>query len=69
MPPWPPLAPRRAARVGVGLLAAVHSFGHLAASTIAGLLWTTVSPRVAFGYLVAWTLLALAGWATARRAS
>jgi hypothetical protein len=36
----------------------VQSFGNLAASTIAGLLWTAVSPQVAFGYLVAWMLLA-----------
>jgi hypothetical protein len=35
--------------------------GNLAASAIAGLLWTAVSPRVAFGYLVAWMVLALAG--------
>jgi MFS family permease len=44
-----------------GLLAAVQSFGNLVASAIAGLLWTTVSPRVAFACLVAWMLLALAG--------
>jgi hypothetical protein len=42
-------------------LAAVQSLGNLAASAIAGLLWTLASPRVAFGYLVAWMLLALAG--------
>jgi hypothetical protein len=35
-----------------GLLAAVQSFGNLAASAIVGLLWTLASPRVAFGYLV-----------------
>jgi MFS family permease len=44
-----------------GLLAAVQSFGNLAASAIAGLLWTAVSPRVAFVYLAAWMLLALVG--------
>jgi MFS family permease len=50
-----------------GLLAAVQSFGNLAASAIAGLLWTAVSPRVAFGYLVAWMLLALLGLLPAAR--
>ena len=29
---------------------------------IAGLLWTLASPRVAFGYLVAWMLLAWWGY-------
>jgi len=37
----------------------VQSFGNLAASASAGLLWTLVFPGVAFGYLVAWMLLAL----------
>jgi MFS family permease len=51
-----------------GLLAAVQSFGNLAASAIAGLLWTVASPRVAFAYLVGWMLVALVGLlATARR--
>jgi hypothetical protein len=50
-----------------GLLAAVQSFGNLAASAIAGLLWTLASPRVAFGYLVAWMLLALVGLLPAAR--
>ena len=34
---------------------------------IAGLLWTLASPRVAFGYLVAWMLLALVGLLPAAR--
>ncbi len=42
-----------------GLLAAVQSFGNLAASAVAGLLWTTVSPRAAFLYLAGWMALAL----------
>jgi MFS family permease len=50
-----------------GLLAAVQSFGNLAASAIAGLLWTAVSPRAAFGYLMAWMVLALIGLRAARR--
>lgn len=42
-----------------GLLAATQSFGNLAASAIAGLLWTAISPRAAFLYLAAWMLLSL----------
>jgi hypothetical protein len=44
-----------------GLLAAVQSLGNLAASAVAGLLWTAISPLVAFGYLTAWMGLALCG--------
>jgi hypothetical protein len=33
------------------------------------LLWTAASPRVAFGYLVIWMLLALLGLVAARRSS
>jgi MFS family permease len=49
-----------------GLLAAVQSFGNLAASAIAGLIWTLASPEAAFVYIAAWMLLALAGLATSR---
>lgn len=49
-----------------GALAAVQSLGNFAASAIAGLLWTAVSPRAAFLYLVAWMLIALAALAAAR---
>jgi hypothetical protein len=45
----------------------VQSFGNLAASAIAGLLWTLASPRVAFAYLVAWMVLALVGLLLAER--
>jgi len=41
-----------------GLLAATQSFGNLAASLIAGILWTTLSPTWAFGYLTAAMLIA-----------
>jgi MFS family permease len=61
------LAPAELRGSAFGLLAAVQSFGNLAASAIAGLLWTLVSPRVAFGYLVAWMVLALIGLLTAGR--
>ena len=42
-----------------GLLATVQAVGNLAASAIAGLLYTLASPTVAFGYLAAWMLIAL----------
>jgi hypothetical protein len=40
------------------LLAAVQSFGNLAASAVAGLLWTALSPSWAFGFLAAAMILA-----------
>jgi len=49
-----------------GLLAAVQSFGNLAASGIAGLIWTLASPEAAFVYIAVWMLLALAGLAGSR---
>jgi len=61
------LAPVELRGSAFGLLAAVQSFGNLAASAIAGLLWTLASPRVAFGYLVAWMILALIGLLPAGR--
>ena len=36
-----------------GLLAAIQSLGNLGASTVAGVLWTTLSPTWAFGFLAA----------------
>jgi MFS family permease len=63
------LAPVELRGSAFGLLAAVQSFGNLAASAIAGLLWTAVSPRVAFVYLVAWMLLTPVGLLMARRKS
>ena len=61
------LAPAEMRGSAFGLLAAVQSFGNLAASAIAGLLWTLVSPRVAFVYLAAWMLVALATLALAHQ--
>ena len=48
-----------------GLLATVQAVGNLAASAVAGLLYTVTSPAVAFTYLAVWMLIALAtlGWA------
>lgn len=52
-----------------GLLATVQAIGNVAASAIAGLLYTVVSPTMAFAYLAVWMLIALVTltWA-ARRA-
>jgi hypothetical protein len=52
-----------------GLLAAVQSFGNFAASAVAGLLWTVVSPVAAFVYLAGWMLAALVGFGSLRGAS
>lgn len=52
-----------------GLLAGAQSFGNLAASGIAGILWTTLSPSWAFTYLAAWMVVALIGLAVGGRAS
>ena len=49
-----------------GALAAIQSLGNLAASAIAGLLWTAISPRAAFLYLAAWMCVSLAAFATTR---
>ena len=55
------LAPEQLRGSAFGLLAALQAAGNLAASTIAGLLWTAISPTAAFIYVAAWMLLALAG--------
>jgi len=51
-----------------GLLAGVQSFGNLAASAIAGIIWTAVSARAAFTYLAAWMLVAVVALVFARSA-
>jgi MFS family permease len=48
------LAPADLRGSAFGLLATVQSFGNFIASGIAGLLWTLVSPTVAFVYLAIW---------------
>jgi len=50
-----------------GLLAFVQAAGNLAASAVAGLLWTVVSPTAAFAYLVVWMLIAMGGLARTQR--
>ncbi len=61
------LAPDDIRGSAFGLLAATQSFGNLAASAIAGALWTLVSPRVAFLYLAAWMVVSLVALAWVRR--
>jgi MFS family permease len=53
------LAPERLRGSAFGLLATVQSLGNFAASAVAGVLWTVVSPTAAFIYAAAWMLLAL----------
>lgn len=48
------LAPVEVRGSAFGLLAAVQSLGSVFASATAGLVWTFVSPGVAFGYLALW---------------
>ncbi len=57
------LAPEALRGSAFGLLAAVQAVGNLAASVVAGVIWTAVSPAAAFAYLVGWMLLALVGLA------
>ena len=61
------LAPEALRGSAFGMLATVQSLGNFAASTIAGLLWTFVSPAAAFTYAAAWMVVALAAFAVTRR--
>ena len=61
------LAPADLRGSAFGMLATVQSLGNFAASAIAGILWTAVSPTAAFAYLTCWMLLALAGLVIASR--
>lgn len=63
------LAPAHLRGSAFGLLATVQAGGILAASAIAGILWTVASPTVAFAYLAAWMLVALIGLTNAARAA
>ncbi len=60
------LAPEAVRGSAFGLLAAVQSFGNLAASGVAGLLWTVASPELAFAYLAAWMVVGVAATLLAR---
>ncbi len=46
-----------------GLLAGIQSLGNFAASAIAGILWTAVSPTVAFVWLSGWMAIACVAFA------
>jgi MFS family permease len=51
------LAPADLRGSAFGLLATVQSFGNIVASGVAGLLWTVISPSIAFVYLAMWALI------------
>ena len=53
------LAPEQWRGSAFGLLATIQAIANLAASAIAGVRWTTVSPAAAFIYVAAWMGLAL----------
>jgi MFS family permease len=55
------MAPTELRGSAFGLLATVQSAGNFVASGIAGLLWTLISPTVAFCYLTVWMIVASAG--------
>lgn len=55
------LAPEQLRGSAFGLLAALQAVGNLAASAIAGVIWTAISPTAAFLYVAAWMGVALAG--------
>ncbi|WP_033314630.1 hypothetical protein RFN58_00245 [Streptomyces iakyrus] len=55
------LAPADMRGSAFGMLAAVQSFGNLAASALASILWTAFSAAAAFAYLTTWMFVALAG--------
>ena len=53
-------APEQLRGSAFGMLAGIQSLGNLAASGVAGVLWTAISPRAAFAYLSACMALACA---------
>jgi MFS family permease len=61
------LAPPHLLGSAFGALAAIQSFGNLAASAVAGVLWTLVSPRAAFLYLAGWMAVSATALLAARR--
>lgn len=52
-----------------GLLATIQSLGNLAASGIAGIMWTALSPTWAFGYLATWMGVSIIGLSVGTRAT
>jgi MFS family permease len=61
------LAPPGLLGSAFGALATIQSFANLAASVIAGALWTLVSPRAAFLYLAGWAAVSVVALAAVRR--
>jgi MFS family permease len=61
------LAPTDLRGSAFGALAGIQSFGNLAASAVAGALWTLVSPRVAFLYLASWAAVSAVAMIAVRR--
>lgn len=60
------LAPPELLGSAFGALATIQSFANLAASALAGALWTVVSPRAAFLYLAAWMVVSASALLVAR---
>ncbi|PQP13901.1 MFS transporter [Rhodococcus opacus] len=48
--------PERVRGNGFGVLGLVQSFGDMGSTVVAGILWSALSPLVAFGYAAAWML-------------
>jgi MFS family permease len=61
------LAPPALLGSAFGALATIQSFANLAASVVAGALWTLVSPRAAFLYLAGWAAVSVVALAAVRR--
>jgi MFS family permease len=61
------LAPPELIGSAFGALAAIQSFGNLAASVVAGALWTLASPRVAFLHLAGWMAVSATALVAVRR--
>ena len=61
------LAPTDLRGSAFGALAGIQSFGNLAASAVAGALWTLVSPRLAFLYLAGWAGVSAVAMIAVRR--
>ncbi len=59
--------PVRLRAQGFGVLGLVQAGGDLAATVVAGLLWSAVSAAAAFGYAAAWMVVCLAVVGTIRR--
>jgi MFS family permease len=57
------LAPETIRGSAFGMLATAQAGGNVLASAIAGLLYTTTTPTIAFCYVAAWMLIALVGLA------